>query len=268
MWTLVLASACGEMPAAMSDGPETRLLISPALATCDPSAPWPSRLRVATWNIEGARGSSLGEIASVLASIDAEVVLLQEVDVGVDRSGGVNQPEVLSSQLHEAYAFGEAIPWGGGHYGLAMLSRLPFQAVNRISLDTPSASERRIGLDVMLCFGPAAIEVVNTHADVVAGAGAQNVIDLVNALQPSIGKGLLLAGDFNGQPTDRGPQAAVAAGLQDVVATHDASATLGAERIDFIFADARVAPHVTSGQVVATDKSDHRPVFADLAGSF
>jgi endonuclease/exonuclease/phosphatase family metal-dependent hydrolase len=252
----------------VSGGPDTRLLISPLLAPCDARAPWPSRLRIATWNIEGARGSSLGDIASVLAGIDADVVLLQEVDVGVDRSGRENQAAVLSGQLGEAYAFGEAIPWGGGHYGLATLSRLPFQAVGRISPDAPDASERRIGLDVTLCFGPAAIRVVNTHADVVADAGAQNVIELVNALQGSIGKGLLLAGDFNAQPVDRGPRAAVAAGLQDVVATHDASGTLGDHRIDFIFADARVALRVTSGQVVSTNKSDHRPVFADLAGSF
>jgi endonuclease/exonuclease/phosphatase family metal-dependent hydrolase len=266
--TLVLLNACSSQMPPVSAGPDMRLLLAPAPASCDPGAPAPSQVRVATWNIAAAQLSSIADLAGVLANVDADVVLLQEVDVGVRRSGGQNQAEALANQLGAAYAFGEAIPWDGGHYGLATLSRLPFQVVRRISLDDPSASERRIGLDVTLCFGAATIEVVNTHADVIAEAGARNAMQLVDALRPAIGNGLIVAGDFNALPGDPGPQAALAAGLQDLLATRDASPTWGDRREDFIFGDARLAPRVTAGQMVPTDKSDHRLLFVDLAGAF
>jgi endonuclease/exonuclease/phosphatase family metal-dependent hydrolase len=264
---LLLASACAKMPP-LPSGPDTRLLIAPPLTACDASVAPPARVRVATWNMDAALTSPLGDLANVLAGIDADVVLLQEVDVGTKRSGGVNQAELLARQLGTAYVFAESIPWDGGHYGLATLSRLPIAAVRRISLDVADASERRIGLELTICFGAVAIHVVNLHADIVADAGAQNVRDLVSALKASIGTGLILAGDFNAAPSDAGPQAALAAGLQDVVATRDAAATSGARRQDFIFADARVAPRVTAARVVATNKSDHNAVLADFAGPF
>jgi endonuclease/exonuclease/phosphatase (EEP) superfamily protein YafD len=137
--------------------------------------------------------------------------------------------------------------------------------VSRISLDAPSATERRIGLDVTLCVGPAAIRVVGTHCDIDSDAGAKNAIDLVNALRDAIGNGLLLGGDFNALPSDAGPEAAVAAGLVDLAATRDPSPTWGDRREDYVFADSRLAPHVTSATVIATDKSDHRPVVVDFA---
>jgi endonuclease/exonuclease/phosphatase family metal-dependent hydrolase len=263
---LMLIGGCGSTPT--SGGPDSRLLVTPPLVTCDPAASAPARVRVVTWNIDAAQTSSTGDIAAVLAGLDPDVVLLQEVDVNTQRSGVVDQPSVLAAALGEAYAFGEAIPWDGGVYGLALLSRLPFQAVTRISLDAPDASERRIGLETTLCFGPTAVTVVDTQADVVPSASAENAMDLLAALKPRIGQGLLLAGDFNALPTDPGPEAALAAGLADVVARTDTSPTADASRIDFVFADARLAPRFTSGQVVASDKSDHRPVLADFAGPF
>jgi endonuclease/exonuclease/phosphatase family metal-dependent hydrolase len=245
-------------------GPDTRLLITPPLAACDPAATAPARVRVASWNMDAALTGSLADLGDVLAAIDADVVLLQEVDDGTQRSGGVNQPEVLGARLHEAYAFAESIPWQGGHYGLATLSRLPFAAARRIALDTPDDSERRIGFDVTLCFGPTAVHVVNLHADTVPSAGAQNAIDLLSALRSEIGGGLMLAGDFNAAPSDPGPQAALAAGLVDVVVGYDPSPTWNDRRQDLIFADGKIAPHATAAHVVASDKSDHRPLYVDL----
>ena len=43
-------------------------------------------LRVLQWNIE--RGYQLEAIKAALAAADADVLLLQEIDVGCDRSGG------------------------------------------------------------------------------------------------------------------------------------------------------------------------------------
>jgi endonuclease/exonuclease/phosphatase family metal-dependent hydrolase len=260
---LALVAGCSDSPDTGYSGP--RLLVTPLLGACGANSSPPARIRIVTWNIEAGRGSSIGEIAGVLAAIDADVMLLQEVDVGTLRSGRIDQARTLADALRAAYAFAETIPWDGGHYGLAVLSRLPFQSVSRIALDAPDASERRIGLDVFLCVGPAALRVVDTHADVNSAAGTQNVIDLIAALQGSIGSRLIVAGDLNATPGDPGPQALISAGLTDVVAAHDASQTEGDRRIDYIFADGAVAPRVGAAQVIDTDKSDHRPVVAEIA---
>jgi endonuclease/exonuclease/phosphatase family metal-dependent hydrolase len=264
-WGLVaVALACGCHPS--QEAP--RLLLSPTLRPCDPKAPMPSRIRVVTWNMEAARGSSIGAIGQVLAGLQPDVVLLQEVDDGVHRTGGINEAETLADALGLAYGFAESVPWDGGHYGLAMLSRLPFASFDRLSLDAPTASERRIAIDASLCLGPRPYRVIDTHADFVPDAEPVNVRELLAAIAGQIGKGLLLGGDLNATVSDPGPQAIFAAGLADVVAPRDASPTSGPNRIDFVVADAVLAPKVTAAQVVASDASDHRPVAVDLTGPF
>src|SRR5690606_6980259 len=61
------------------------------------SAPHPDRgiFRVATYNIHAGKDASqrpnLDRVAAVIDSLGADIVLLQEVDRGTERSGGVDQ---------------------------------------------------------------------------------------------------------------------------------------------------------------------------------
>lgn len=55
------------------------------------------RLRVVDWNIE--RGKRLVAVVAELRRLDADVLLLQEVDIGVARSGGVDVAHALGSAL-------------------------------------------------------------------------------------------------------------------------------------------------------------------------
>lgn len=87
-------------------------------------------MRYATWNIrhgtDRASNATLAAQGRLLAELDADVVLLQEVDRGVERSGFENQLEVLSrlSGL-DHQVFGANLQIGAGEYGTAMLSRWP-----------------------------------------------------------------------------------------------------------------------------------------------
>src|SRR6478735_3159683 len=69
-----------------------------------------TRLTVLTFNIHSARSADgsvhLAEIGSELATWDADVVLLQEVDRGRAWTGGVDMPAVLADRLGMAWAFG------------------------------------------------------------------------------------------------------------------------------------------------------------------
>src|SRR6185369_12881430 len=88
------------------------------------------RLRVMTYNIHRGRGFDrkvdLGRVADVIASYDPDVVTLQEVDVGRQRSGCIDQPTELAKRLGLDVVFAPNLQWGDGeHYGIATLTRLP-----------------------------------------------------------------------------------------------------------------------------------------------
>jgi endonuclease/exonuclease/phosphatase family metal-dependent hydrolase len=241
-----------------------RLFVMPPLAACDETAPAPARLRVVTWNMHAALSSSIETVAEVLAGIDADIVLLQEVDAFTDRSGGVDQPRRLAELLGEDYVFASALPWDGGEFGLAIVSRLRFTAIERIWLDAASASEQRIGLVATLCRGPQELRVVNHHADILRDAATQNMKQLVAVLGDAIGGGLIFGGDLNDEGSGPVLDAVLASGLTDVVKPYDTSATHGGRRFDYVLADAALAPAAVAGEVVLSTASDHRPVVAEF----
>jgi endonuclease/exonuclease/phosphatase family metal-dependent hydrolase len=242
-----------------------RMFVVPPLTACDETAPAPARLRVVTWNIHVGLSSSLETVAEELAGIDADVLLLQEVDAFTNRSGEVDQPRRLAELLGHEYVFASALPWDGGEFGLMILSRLRFAAIDRIWLDAARASEQRIGLVATLCHGRQEIRVVNHHADVLRDAATQNMKQLVAVLGDGIGRGLIFGGDLNDEGSGPVLDAILASGLTDVVAPYDLSATRGGSRFDYVFADAVLAPAAVAGEVVSTTASDHRPVVAEFA---
>lgn len=95
-------------------------------------SPVPStKLRVVTYNIHKGIGGvdrryDLARIAGVLAHIEADLVLLQEVDEGVPRSRGDRQVELLAAELgYPHWAYQKNVRLKRGHYGNAILSHLP-----------------------------------------------------------------------------------------------------------------------------------------------
>lgn len=262
-----LGDAAGGPGDAAGKPGDDRLLVAPRLLSCDPEAPLAERVRVASWNIHAGRTSSLDTVANVLAATDADVIALQEVDVGVQRTGEIDQPAVLANRLGYEYVFAQSIEYQGGAYGLAVLSRLPLAAVERISLDAAAASERRIGLDVTVCAGPSPLRIVSTHLDYIVEANVQNTRDLLAAVDGA-GGALLLAGDFNVEPEAPSIQDVLAAGFYDVLAARDPAPTYGGRRIDYFFADARLSRAVISGEVMETADSDHRLLLIDVSGAF
>lgn len=90
------------------------------------------KLRVLSYNIHKCIGGvdrryEPSRIVEVIRKLDADVVMLQEVDAGVKRSNGDRQAEVLGEQLGLRYHtwFPNVDVRGGGQYGNAILSRYP-----------------------------------------------------------------------------------------------------------------------------------------------
>ncbi|MDF9827827.1 endonuclease/exonuclease/phosphatase family metal-dependent hydrolase [Ereboglobus sp. PH5-10] len=102
------------------------------------TAPAETPLRVVSYNIHAGRGMDkqldLTRIAGVLRRLNADAILLQEVDVLTKRSGGVDQAAELGRMLGMHSYFARAMSYGGGEYGNAVLSKLPFAHTSTLSL--------------------------------------------------------------------------------------------------------------------------------------
>src|SRR5688572_12972718 len=104
-------------------------------------------LRVLCYNIHHANPPSrpdvidLDAIANVIKKERPHLVALQEVDVFTERSGkSIHQAEKLAEMTGMEAYFAKAIDYGGGEYGVAILSRLPMEAMQNIPLPTATGT--------------------------------------------------------------------------------------------------------------------------------
>jgi len=177
-----------------------------ALAAALPAAE-PAVVRVASYNIRvGGMGMDgkrdLARTAGVLRALRPDVVLLQEVDLNARRSGQVDVPKALADALGMRPYFAEAMPFQGGSYGCALLTRLPEGQGGAATLRFVGGSEPRVALAVPLRAGPGGPEflAVSTHLDFrsakeVEPHARQLAEFLAGEPRPSV-----LGGDFNFEP--------------------------------------------------------------------
>ena len=138
-------------------------------ATAD--SPTPLRLRVLSYNIHHAEGVDrqldLERIARVINEVRPDVVALQEVDQGVTRTRGVDQPAELSRLTKMAVVFGDNIRFGGGKYGNAVLSRFPIAGHRNHRLPNRDDGEQRgvIEAQIVIPESPQPLVLFATHLD-------------------------------------------------------------------------------------------------------
>lgn len=239
-----------------------RILVHPLLASCN-ATPARKELRIATWNIAAAQHASLGDVASVIRALDADLVAIQEVDVATERSGGVDQALWLADGTGYEPVFAESIPLLGGAYGLALLTRVPVSRVESRCLPSEFSSEPRILLDVDVCAGGHELRVVNTHIDYLQDAAEDQVRGMAEVLGRDW-RGVLV-GDRNLRPdNDAIADLLDRTELEDLLVGRDEGPTRGRRRIDYVFASEEVADGVQTASRHPSDASDHDALVVDL----
>ncbi len=160
-------------------------------------------IRIMTYNIHHCEGVDdkldLERIATIISKHDCDLVALQEVDRNTTRSHHIDQLAELGKRTGMQSYFGKAIDYGGGEYGLGILSKLPVTVSKTMKLPSASKREQRIALEVFVKpkSGPGFV-FVSTHLDHSSGdndRAAQNM-----ELAKLFGGGpsqAILAGDFN-----------------------------------------------------------------------
>jgi endonuclease/exonuclease/phosphatase family metal-dependent hydrolase len=223
--------------------------------------------------------SNLDGVARLVKSTAADLVLLQEVDRGTNRSGRVDQVEVLQKNTKYDAAFGASLlHYDGGEYGIALLSRGGIGYRSTIPLPvTPTQTragashEPRVALLVLAEVHGDNWRVLNTHLDPLdAQARAQEVAHMIETitLQRAESIPFVVGGDFNSTPDDPVQQTLKRAGLRDAWTecgqgdgfTYPADAPV--KRIDYLFLTGDL--HCSAARVIDTRISDHRPVLVTL----
>jgi len=180
-----------------------------ALVACAPpaaddvSAPAADTVTVMAYNIHHAEGMDsvidLQRIAALINAQAPDLIAIQEVDDSVARTGGVDQARVLGDLTGMTPVFGAFMPYQGGEYGMAVLSRWP--VVESSNLRLPDGAEPRTALAVrvrsprtqqeLLFVG---IHFYRTDEERLAQA---TTLDSLLAHEPVP---IMLAGDYNSLP--------------------------------------------------------------------
>ncbi|WP_146405198.1 endonuclease/exonuclease/phosphatase family protein [Allorhodopirellula heiligendammensis] len=180
------------------------LTLSVLFATASTYAAEPISLRVLSYNIhhgEGVDGSlDLPRIASVIRSVEPDLVALQEVDQKVNRSGDVDQPAELARLTDMHVVFGGNIELQGGHYGNAILSRFPITKFSNHPLPNVDEGEPR-GVMMATISAPkldSSLRLLATHLDHRRSDVARvQSAKFINGLVKSDSSPAVLMGDMN-----------------------------------------------------------------------
>jgi endonuclease/exonuclease/phosphatase family metal-dependent hydrolase len=240
-------------------------------------------VRLLTWNIHKGIGGTdrcyaPGRITEVLRHYDADVVLLQEVDDSVPRSGRDRQVDLLADVLgypHSAYA--PNVRLKRGCYGNATLSRYPIARHSNINLSFPMKKRRGAlltVLDAQVDGHRYTLHVVNVHLGLSGVERRWQVRRLMrsSALTALDGSSrLVIAGDMNdwtgilagGMLRRMGMVCVTGVGVR-ASRTFPAWGPLGPLDRVFLRGGLRCTHHFTARLDLAREASDHLPVIADL----
>ncbi|HSJ47934.1 MAG TPA: endonuclease/exonuclease/phosphatase family protein [Gammaproteobacteria bacterium] len=239
-------------------------------------------LRVMTYNVHSCVGMDgkidAERIARVIARARPDVVALQELDVGRERSFGLDQAELIAHYLEMEFHFHPAMHLEEERYGDAILTHLPQRLVKVGSLpglaDRPKL-EPRGALWVAIDLNGQEVQVINTHLGLYSRERLAQIEALLGddwlADEQCQGP-VIFCGDFNAPPSSPVCRR-VSEWFKDaqvVAQDHRPKGTFSSRfptlRIDHLFVSPGI--EVTGIEIPASRlariASDHLPLLAEL----
>lgn len=237
--------------------------------------------RVMTYNVHSCRGRngivSQANIAKVISAFNPDIIALQELDAGMERSGLADQAEDIARALNMAFHFHPSLHREKGKYGNAVLSRFPMKLIRADALPTGEGKkeiEKRGALWVQIEYAGKRVQVINTHL----GLNRKERLLQMEALlgptwlkHPECRPPIIFCADLNALPGSE-PYKKLRRSLVD---THERSGTKYAHktwpsrfplmRIDYIFVspDLCIKNIIVPRSKLAQCASDHLPVVSD-----
>ena len=139
----------------------------------------------------------VARIASVIKAENPDYAGLQEIDSRTKRVHGMDQPAELSRLTGMHATFAKAIPYGGGEYGVMLLSRNKPLSVAKIPL--PGREPRVLLMcefeDCVVCTTHLAVDSQKARSDSVA-----LIRDAIGRFAKGKDKPVFISGDWNSLP--------------------------------------------------------------------
>ena len=208
----------------------------------------------------------------------ADVVALQELDVGRGRSLGLDQARLIARKLEMEFHFHPAMHLEEEQYGDAILTHLPLRLIKAGAL--PGLAEKpglepRGAIWAEVTFNGQQVQVMNTHL----GLNSRERLAQIDSLlseewlgHPECKVPVILCGDLNAQPNSAVHRTLGARlkAAQAALASHRPAGTFpsrfAAARIDHIFVSRQLA--VTAVEIPASAlvkrASDHLPLLVQV----
>jgi len=240
-------------------------------------------LRVMTYNVHGCRGMdgrvAPERVARAIASVDADVVLLQELDYDRARSDHRDQLAEIASRLGYASISHAVRNEAGDRFGNGILARVPITLAHvdrlprRAERGPLGRTEPRGAMWATVRLQGRTVVLVNTHLSVIGVERRTQLRALarkLHRLRASRDHPIVLAGDFNTGPTAKAllPVHEVLRPVVDELGrpleTWSNRAPLRA--IDHVFVSTEIAvkrAFVVRNAITRT-ASDHLPLVTDL----
>lgn len=104
------------------------------------------KLRIATYNIGKNEASDnvadFTALNSAIKKINADIIAVPEVDHKTQRSQKIDQLKTIADANNMHYAFGKALDFDGGEYGLGLLSKYKILHSQVVKLPSGNAEQR------------------------------------------------------------------------------------------------------------------------------
>lgn len=196
---LLVSSSCDKSSKSSDPAPVASPVVVPEVV---------ATLKVMSYNIHHSNPPSKPNIIDIDATVNVieaekpDILALQEVDVNTERSGAINQAQVIASKLRmHHYFFAKAIDHQGGEYGVAILSKFPLSetTVHRLPSKLGSGGEPRVlaTANVTLPDGTV-IRFGSTHLDAQSDPANRLLqIEKIAGIASDEKLPFIIAGDFN-----------------------------------------------------------------------
>lgn len=169
----------------------------------------PGPLRVMTYNIHHGEGLDkkvdLKRIADLIKREQADLVGLQEVDKGMERTARRDLGAELAALTGLTCVFSNNYSIQGGEYGNAILTRFPVKQATNTHFTKVNEVEQRGILQLVLDLRGRDLVFMTTHIDHRRDDAARwsNVGEIEALAKSHAGKPIILCGDFNDVPSSR-----------------------------------------------------------------
>ena len=231
--------------------------------------------RVMTYNIhhgEGLDGKvDLLRIAELIKREGADIVALQEVDNGVERTQRRDLPEELAALTGMTCIFSNNYHYQGGEYGNAVLTKFPVVRWTNRHYKMLRSGEQRGVLQLVLNVHGREVVFMNTHIDYRPDDSERwlNVPEIEELAKQYASRPMIVCGDFNDTPESR-----VCRRLNEAFA--DTWALIGQgdgftippanphKRIDYIWISKDKSLVPLKAWVPQSDASDHLPLVGEF----